>query len=91
MIFKIFSSKNKFPQPPKSTKKYSSKYNNSKYSGYRSVINITQNSGKSTIKTLIYTLDKYFLPTRIKSFFDPEKSLKEVDSCSTCTFYECQY
>ena len=36
----MFSSKNKFPQSPKRTKKYSSKYN-----GYRSAINIAQNLG----------------------------------------------
>ena len=36
--FEIFLSKNKFPQYPKITKKYSSKYND-----YRSVINIAQN------------------------------------------------
>ena len=45
---KIFSSKKKFPQSPKSTKKYSSKYN-----GNRSVINIAQNFGH-ILRILIY-------------------------------------
>ena len=37
---KMFYFKNKFPQLPKITKKYSSKYN-----GYRPVINIANNFG----------------------------------------------
>ena len=45
----------------------------------------------STIRILIYTLEKYTLQTRIVSFLDQEKSLKEVGSGYTCTFYECQY
>ena len=45
----------------------------------------------STIRTLIYTLDRYTLQIRIVSFLDHEKSLKEVDSGYTCAFYECQY
>ena len=39
-ILKNLLSKNRFPQSPKRTKKYSSKYN-----GYRSFINIAQNLG----------------------------------------------
>ena len=71
---KRFSSKNKFPQSPKTTKKYSSIYNSSKYNGYGSVTNM------STIRILIYAPDKYTLQTRIVSFLDNdhEKSLKEV-------------
>ena len=89
---KNVSSKNKFPQSPKCTKKYSSKYNSSKYNEYRSVINIAQNFAYvHTIRTVIYTLDKYTLRIRIVSFLDHEKSLKEVDSGYTFTFYECQY
>ena len=34
----------------------------------------------STIRILIYALGKYTLQTRIVSFLDHEKSLKEVDS-----------
>ena len=37
-------------------------------------------SHMSTLRILIYTLDKYTLQTRIVSFLDHEKSLKEVDS-----------
>ena len=36
--------------------------------------------GMSTIRIIIYTLDKYNLQTRIVSFPDHEKLLKEVDS-----------
>ena len=40
----------------------------------------------STIRILIYTLDKYTLQTRIVSFLDHEKSLKEVDSFRLALF-----
>ena len=47
----------------------------------------------STIRILIYTLDKYILQTRTVSFPDHENLVEEVDSVSgqTCIFYECQY
>ena len=74
--FNFFWSKNKFSQSPKSTKKYSFKYN-----GYKPVIDIVQNFGMSETRILIYTLDIYNLQTRIVSFPDQEKLLKKVDSC----------
>ena len=37
-------------------------------------------SDMSIIRILIYRLDKYTLQTRIVSFLDDEKLLKEVDS-----------
>ena len=55
--FENFPSKNKFPQSPKSTKKYSSKYN-----CYRSVINIAQNFGHVHNKNFsLYTRQIYFI------------------------------
>ena len=43
-------------------------------------MNIAQNSDMSKIRILIYTLDKYSLQTRIVSFPDHEKLVKEVYS-----------
>ena len=48
-------------------------------------------SDMSTITNLIYTPDKYTLQTRIVSFLNHEKSIKEVDSAYTCSSYEGQY
>ena len=60
-ILKKFSSKNKFPQSPKSNKKYISKYNSSKWNGYRSVINIALNFEHVQIKNFnLYTRQIYF-------------------------------
>ena len=48
-------------------------------------------SDMSTITNLIHTPDKYTLQTRIVSFLNHEKSIKEVDSAYTCSSYEGQY
>ena len=49
-ILKNLLSKNRFPQSPKRTKKYSSKYN-----GYRSFINIAQNLGHAQNKNFNFS------------------------------------
>ena len=49
------------------------------YNGYRSAINIAKIQNMSKIEILTYTLDKYNLQTRIISFPDHEKLLKEID------------
>ena len=78
---KNFSSKNKFPQSPKSAKKHSSRYKEvpNKMAADLSQI-LSKISDMSTIRILIYTVDKYTLQTKIVSFLYHEKSLKEVDS-----------
>ena len=78
-------SKKKFPQSPKSIKKYSSKYN-----GYRPVINIAQNFD--------YVQDKNFnLYTRHIQFTDQNYviyrsgKIAKKGSGYTSAFYERQY
>ena len=53
---KKFSSKNKFSQAPKSTKKYSSKYN-----GYGSVINIDIASVSAHVRNMLCNLQTQLL------------------------------
>ena len=77
---KNFSSKNKFPQSRESTKKYSSKYKVPNSMATDMLKIFSKISDMSIIRILIYRLDKYTLQTRIVSFLDDEKLLKEVDS-----------
>ena len=82
---KTVLSKNKFPQSPKSTKKYrSNKTVPNTMITYLSkimpkILEIRINL-IDTIRNLTYTMDKYTLQTRIVSFFGHEKSLKEIES-----------
>ena len=72
---KFFLSKKHVLRSPKSTKKYSRKH-----SSYRSAIDFVQNFGHVQINILIYTIDIYSLQTKIVSFPDQVKLLKEVDN-----------
>ena len=91
---KTVLSKNKFPQSPKSTKKYLSNKTvpNTMVTDLPKIlpkISDIRINLIDTIRHVTYTMDKYTLQTGIVSFFDHEKSLKEIESA--CTFYQCQY
>ena len=78
---KNVSSNNKFPQSPKSTKNTfpDTTVLNTMARDLSQIL--PKISKMSTIRILIYTLGKkHTLQTRIASFLDHEKSLKEVDS-----------
>ena len=82
---KTVLSKNKFPQSPKSTKKYLSNKTvpNTMVTDLPKIlpkISDIRINLIDAIRNLTYTMDKSTLQTRVVPFFDHEKSLKEIES-----------